>query len=122
MCWRMPFPLFKQDGAMEVNTLARPHARMVFAVAFFVSGALWSSSNDRVYENIKMRPADSTILGITVGKHTLSDVTKMNGGAKTWHTGDAGSSQTRLTYEVGDTQHFCYITFISDSEMGGRIQ
>jgi len=61
-----------------------------------------------------------TVLGITAGSpQTLHDVTRRLGEAKSWHTGDASTSESKVCYTVPSAAGDVVVVFASSGEMGG---
>jgi len=61
-----------------------------------------------------------TVLGITAGSsQTLHDVTRRLGPAKSWHTGDASASESKVCYKVPSEAGDVVVVFASSGEMGG---
>ena len=59
-----------------------------------------------------------TVLGITAGSsQTLHDVTRRLGPAKSWHTGDASTSESKVCYKIATDAGEAVIVFASGLEM-----
>lgn len=64
--------------------------------------------------------ADKTVtfLGVVAGsQQTLNDVKKQLGESRTWHTGDAGTSESKVCYRLENETEEVIVVFASNSEM-----
>ena len=58
-----------------------------------------------------------TILGVRIGSSTFKDVIARLGEAKSWHTGDAALSESKICYRASSSIGETVIVFASNSEM-----
>ena len=85
---------------------------VVFLVSLILSSNVYADQNV-VYEE------SCEVLGLVLGKHTLSDVQKKLGFSEQFHNGDAATSEDKVCYILSKGEETAYLEFGSNSEMAG---